>query len=91
MFCYLGAIFTDSYDDTKEIKRRIAISKNAVVSLAKVWKNNSISLKTKMQILKCLVFPIATYGAFELWAYRRLLRTKWVEMRTHEWVVGKLG
>ena len=59
-----------------------------------------------MQILKCLLFPIATYrtvclvlkdsdrnriNAFELWAYRRLLRTKWVEMRTNEWVVGKLG
>ena len=105
-FCYLGAIFTDSYDDTKEIKRRITIAKNAAVSLAKVWKNNSISLKTKLRILKCLVFPIATYGAecwvmkdsdrtridaFELWAYRRLLCIKWVEMRTNEWVVGRLG
>ena len=93
-FCYLGAIFTDSYGDTKEIKRRSAIAKNAVVSLAKVCKNNSISLKTKLRILKCLVFPIATYGAecwvmkdsdckrinaFELWACRRLLRIKWVE------------
>ena len=47
-FCYLGAIFTDCYDDTKEIRRRIAIAKNAVVSLAKVWKNKSISLTTKM-------------------------------------------
>ena len=35
-FCYLGAIFTDSYHDTKEIKRRIANAKNAVVSLAMV-------------------------------------------------------
>ena len=28
-FCYLGAIFTDCYDDTKEIKRRIAIANQA--------------------------------------------------------------
>ena len=28
--------------------------------------------------------------AFELWAYRRLVRIKWVEMRTNEWVAGKL-
>ena len=55
-FCYLGAIFTDSYDDTKEIKRRIAIAKNAVVSLAKVWKNNSISLKTKCKFLSAFYF-----------------------------------
>ena len=105
-FYYIGAIFTDSYDDTKEIKRRTVIAKSAVVSLAKVLKNNSISIKTKMRVLKCLVFPIATYGAecwvmkdsdlkrikaFELRAYRRLLRVKWVEMRTNEWVVGKLA
>ena len=105
-FCYLDTICTDCYDDTKEIKRRIAIAKTAVVSLAKVWNYKSISFTTKMRILKCLVFPIATYGAecwvmkdsdrkrikaFELWAYRRLLRIKWVEMRTNEWVVGKLG
>ena len=31
----VGAIFTDSYDETKEIKRRIAIVKNLVVSLTK--------------------------------------------------------
>ena len=30
-------------------------------------------------------------NAFELWAYRRLLCIKWVEMRTNEWVVGRLG
>ena len=103
---YLGTIFTDSYDDTKGIKRRIAIARKAVASMAKIWKNNSMSLKTKLRIIKCLVFPIATYGAefwvmkdsdrkrikaFELWNYRRLFRIKWVEMRTNEWVVGRLG
>ena len=95
-FCYLGAFFTDCYD-TKEIKQRIAIAKIAVVSLAKVWKNNLISLKTKLQIRKCLVLSKATYGveywvmndsghkkinAFELWAYPQLLCIKWVEMHT---------
>ena len=28
---------------------------------------------------------------FELWVYCPLLRIKWVEMRTNEWVVGRLG
>ena len=105
-FCCLGALLTDSYDDTKEIKRRIDIARIAVVSLATAWKFNSMSLKTKMRLLKCLVFPIATYraecwvmknrdckriNAFKPWAYRRLLRVKWVEVRTNKRVVGKLG
>ena len=51
---------------TKEIKRGIAIAKYAVVPLSQIWKNKSISvkMKTKMRILKCLVFPIATKAIF---------------------------
>ena len=30
-------------------------------------------------------------NAFKVWAYRRLLRIKWVGMRTNEWVVARLG
>ena len=32
-FKYLGALITSNYDDTKEIRRRIAIAKNATISL----------------------------------------------------------
>ena len=46
-FTYLGADLTNSYDDIPEIKRRIAIAKNAVVSLTKIWKDKGISLITK--------------------------------------------
>ena len=88
-FCYLGVIFTDSYDDTKEIKRRIAIAKNAVASLVKVWKNKLISLKTKMQILKCLVFPIAMYGA-ECWVIKGSDYKKYMRL-SYELIIGCLA
>ena len=38
-FKYLGTLMTDNYDDTKEIRRRIAIAKHATVSLNKIWKD----------------------------------------------------
>ena len=57
-FCYLDAVFTHRDDRS--------IAKNAVVSLANIWKNKSVSVKTKMRLVKDLVFPIATYGA-ECW------------------------
>ena len=60
-FKYLGALITNNYDDTKEIRRRIAIAKNATISLSKVWKDKSISKKTKIRLLRSIVFPIATY------------------------------
>ena len=88
-FKYLGTLITDNYDDTKEIRRRIAIAKYATVSLNKIWKDKSISKRTKIRLPRSLVFAIATYASecwamkkndrarihsFEIWAYRRLLR-----------------
>ena len=88
-FTYLGAKFTDIYDVTPEIKRRIAIAKQATISLTNIWKDWLIALRTKRRLLSSLMCSIAGYGAecwtmkesdekrlesFELWCYRRLLR-----------------
>ena len=48
---YLGALTTNNYDGTKEI-RRIAIAKNVTVSLSKIWKDKSISKKTNIRLLR---------------------------------------
>ena len=103
---YLGSLITDNYDDTKEIKRRLCIARNAMVSLTKIWKDKSISLRTKKRLLQSLVFSIASYGsecwvlkkgdkkkieAFELWCYRRLLRITWTAKKTNEWVLERMA
>ena len=105
-FNYLGATFPNKVDDTKEVRRRIAMTKTAMISLTNIWKDRSISERTKKRLLQALVFSIATYGAecwvfkkvdrrkiasFELWCYRRLLRVSWVDKRTNEWVMEKIG
>ena len=88
---YLGALITDNHDDKKEIRRRIAIVKDATVSLSKIWKNNSISTRTKRRILRSIVIHIASYASecwamikndrarihsFEICTYRRFLRVR---------------
>ena len=105
-FTYLGATFTDNYDESKEIRRRIGIAKSATTALSNIWKDRSITLATKKRLLNSLVFPIATYGSvcwvmkasnrkrlesFELWCYRRILRISWAEKKTNEFVLGKSG
>ena len=105
-FTYLGAVFTNTYDDSPEIKRRIAIAKNATVALNKIWKDRSITLKTKLRLLNSLVFPIASYGSecwvlkkkdkkrvnsFELWCYRRVLRISWTEKKTNDEVLRRIN
>ena len=57
-FKYLGALITDNYNDTKEM-RKIAITEHTTVTFNKIWKGKSISKKTKIR-LRSLVFPIAT-------------------------------
>ena len=42
-FIYLGALLTNNYDNTKEIRRRISIAKNATLALSYMWKTRSIS------------------------------------------------
>ena len=41
---YLGAMITENYDNSKEIKRRITIAKHAMISLVKIWKDRCRAL-----------------------------------------------
>ena len=59
-FTYSGVVFTDSYNDSTEIKKRLAIAKQATVSLTNIWKDKNISLMTKKRLLNSLVFSIAS-------------------------------
>ena len=68
-FKYLGALITNNYDDTKAI-RRIAMAKNATISLNKIWKDKCISKNTKIRLVRSIVFPIATCGS-ECWAMKK--------------------
>ena len=77
-----------------------------MISLVNVLKDRAISVTTKKRLLKSLVFSIAIYGSecwvlkttdkkkiisFELWCYRRLLRIKWTDRKTNEYVLSKIG
>jgi len=79
---------------------------SAVRSLNGMWKSREISTPTKVQLLKALVWSIASYGcegwtprkqdqrrieAFEMWCYRRPLRVSWTQRKTNEWVLLELG
>ena len=64
--CYLGYTLCNTYDDTREIRRRIGIAKQACIALTKVWKDRSIYQGLKINLLQSLVFPITIYGS-ECW------------------------
>ena len=43
-FVYLGAMITENYDNSKEIKGCITIAKHAMISLVKIWKDRCRAL-----------------------------------------------
>ena len=86
---FLGSIIYDDADCEKEIRRRLAIGRNAMTKLAKIIKDENISVATKTKLVYFLVFPVVTLGskswtlckadqrrlnAIEMWTSRRLLR-----------------
>ena len=69
-----------------------------MTNLDSILKSRDITLPTKVQIVKAMVFPVVMYrseswtikkadrkriDAFELWCWRRLLRVPWTARRTN--------
>ena len=57
-FIFLGSLITKDGFCEKEISRRLAMG-----GLTKIWKDRGITLRTKIRLVKDLVFPIVLYGA----------------------------
>ena len=83
-FVYLGAVFTDDSDCSKDIRKRLAMERTAMQSLSKIWKSKHMSRPTKIRLLKAPVWSVATYGC-ERWTIHK------VEERQIEAFVLKCG
>ena len=74
-------------DCSLEIKRRLLLGRKVMTNLYSILK--SITLSTKVRLVKAMAFPVIMYGrerwtikkaerqridAFELWCWRKLLR-----------------
>ena len=104
-FPYLGQQITEDGRCEEEIKRRINIAKTTFSKMNKVLTSRKIALNTRKRILYCYIWSTLQYGvetwtisenmakrlsAFEMWAYRRMLRISWTEKVTNEEVLRKV-
>lgn len=105
-FVYLGSLLSNVGGSEGEISRRIQMSKAAMTKLTRIWKDRNISRKTKVRLVRTLVFSIFFYGAeswtlrqserakidaFEIWCWRRMLRNPWTARRTNVSILKELG
>ena len=96
---YLGGLLTADGKCEKEIKRRKALAKSVFHEMSRVLKSRNINMR---RILQCYIWSTLLYGcetwtltktmgrkleAFDMWAYRRMLRVSWTEHTTIEEVL----
>ena len=77
-----------------------------MTNLGSILKSRHITLPTKVQIVKAMVFPVVMYGCeswtikkakcqridiFELWCWRRLLRVPWTARRSTQSILKEIS
>ena len=59
-FIFLGSKITADSDRSHEIKRRLLLTRKAIIKLDSVLKSRDITLMTKA-IVKTMIFPVVIY------------------------------
>ena len=77
-----------------------------MTKLDSILKSRDITLPTKINLVKAMVFPVVMYGceswtikksehqridAFELWCWRRLLRVPWTARRSNQSILKEIS
>ena len=57
-FIFLGSKITVDSDCSREIKRRLSLGRKAMTNLDSILKSRDITLLTKAQIVKAMIFPV---------------------------------
>ena len=105
-FIFLGSKITVNGDCSHEIQRCLLLGRKVLRKLDSMLKSRDITLRTKVHIVKAMVFPIVTYGceswtimksehwrinSFRLWRWRRLLRVHWTARRLNQSILKEIS
>ena len=66
----MGSKITADIDCSHTIKRHLLLQRKAMTNLDRVLKNRDITLPTKVQLVKAMVFPVVMYGC-EIWTKKK--------------------
>lgn len=103
-FCYLGSIITAEGRCGQDIRRRIAMAKEAFCQRKELMRSG-LDRSLKKRMIKTLVWSVALYGAetwtlrkedirrleaFEMWIWRRIERISYEEHVTNEEVLERV-
>ena len=103
---FSGSKITADRDRSHEIKRYLLPGRKIMTNLDSILQRRDITLPTKDNLVKVMVFPAVMYGceswtikkaehwrmdAFKLWYWRRLLRVPWTARRSNQSILKEIG
>ena len=103
---FLSSKITADDDCSHEIKRCLLLGRKAMTNLDSILISRDITLPTKVNLVKALVFLVVMYGCeswtvkkaehrrtdtFELWCWRRLLRVPWTTRRSNQSILKEIS
>ena len=65
-----GSKITADGDCSQEIKRCLFLGRQVMTNLDSILKSRDITLSTKVQLVKAMVFPVVMYG-YESWTIKK--------------------
>ena len=61
-FIFWGSKITTDGDCSCEIKRRLLLGRKVMTNLDSIFKSRDITLPTKVNLVKAMVFPVGMHG-----------------------------
>ena len=65
-----GSKITEDGDCSHEIKRRLLLGRKVITNIDSIFKRRDITLPTKVNLIKAMVFPVVMYGC-ESWIVKK--------------------
>ena len=69
-FLFLGSEITADGDCSHEIKRHLLLGRKVMTNPDSIFKSRDITLSTKFNLFKAMVFPVVMYGC-ESWTIKK--------------------
>ena len=69
-FFWGGSKITADGDCSHEIKRHLVLGRKVMTNLDSILKRRDITLLTKVNLVKAMVFPVVMYGC-EVWTVKK--------------------
>ena len=70
-FIFLGSKISADGDCSHEIKRCLPLERKVMTNLDNIFKSRDITLPTKVNLVKAMVFPVVMYGC-ESWTVKKV-------------------